>query len=133
MDAQIERQAVATDGQVGIAAGDVGQAQVPAEGIGRDVEDEILELAGRLVGDGLNGAAAIETHRRGGQFLAGEHKASKRAGRHVNADIPDVRLMAGTLQEAAGAGVIHIGLARTAGAVRRTAAPVPPAWNSVAP
>ena len=62
MRAEAVGECVAADGQARITAGDVGQAQVPAKGIGRNREGEILPSAGGLAGDAAG--AAVKDDRR---------------------------------------------------------------------
>ena len=130
---QVDRKAGPADDQARIAAGDVGEAQVPAQDVGGHLNDEILPFARRLVVDGRSRAGAVvKVHGEAGQLLAAQDKGAQGGGGLIDADVPDVGLVAGALEVALVAVVVDVGAGAGGGAGGGTVAVVPAAGHGVA-
>ena len=106
--AQSRRQRIPAHHHLRAPIGHSHQAHIPAQSVRGNGDSEEPPLSRELVGNTHTAARAIERSGLAGQQTAIQHKAPQRLSWGINPHIPDVRLMAGLLQQAVRAGQVHI-------------------------
>ena len=105
---QCRRQRVPAHHHLRTPIGHSHQPHIPAQRVRGNGDSEKSPLSWGLIGNAHTAARAIERSGLAGQQTSIQHKVPQRLIGRINSDIPDVRLMAGLLEQIVGAGQVHI-------------------------